>query len=423
MPGIGRIVVIGGGPAALMAAIAAATTGRQAGLDLTVTVLERNSRFGRKLLASGSGQCNLTHNLAARAMEGHYGNHGVFLRQALALLPPRRLMDTFAAWGLETIVRDDGKVFPRSLKSADVLAMLVNQCRSVRVELLTERRVTQIEHQKEEFLVHTATGSPYPCDAVIIATGGVTWSTTGSTGDGYRLAASFGHAIITPHPGLTAILTPGSTIVNLSGLTFPAAALGLVKQGIIHPLETGPLLVTHTGLSGPLVLDASRYLAEGDEISVCFTTQDGRVPSVDAYRDLLVAQSSTEGRRQVRSIVCHGGLPVAFVDWLLASLGIDGSRKAAELGKKHYNQIAQAIVDHRFTISLEGCLEHAMVTAGGIALEQIDAATMASQLVAGLFFAGEVLDIDGDTGGFNLHAAWATGRMAGMNAAIYCKGL
>lgn len=414
MASVSRLAIVGGGPAALMAAYSAAITSQKMHKPIEIIVLERNRSFGKKLLCSGSGQCNLTYDCLSDQLVEHYGDHGTFLHHAFQKLPPQAVMQLFTSWNVPLTIRQDGKVFPRSLKSIDVLNSLLHQCKQHDVVLKPGFQVHSIKKKEEKFIIETHQQPSYESDAVIVATGGLSYPKTGSTGDGYRIAKKIGHTIIPPHAALNGVKVEERSISKLSGLSFAEATVSLIQDGKPMLLSEGSLLITHDGLSGPAILNASRYLSEGDSISIGFGTKSDLGQSLFSK---LVNQASVSGSQQVRTVVSHLGFPMSFVDWILLEIAIEGNKKAAETSKTHYKAIASAITDHRFVISLGDWQQTAMVTAGGVSLEEIDSTSMMSTIVKHLYFAGEVLDIDGDTGGFNLQAAWATGYLAGTHAA------
>ncbi|PKL14487.1 MAG: NAD(P)/FAD-dependent oxidoreductase [Spirochaetae bacterium HGW-Spirochaetae-8] len=418
-----RLVVIGGGPAGLFAALSASTVCKKASFPAVVTVLERNARPGQKLLASGSGQCNLTQNASPEELVKHYGDNGRFLLPVLNACPPSRVMDWFTAWNVPLIVREDGKVFPRSLRAQDVLRVLMERCIEAGVEFKNESRVVSLNRELKTFLINLEQGATLAADMVIIATGGSSYPTTGSTGDGYLLAKALGHTIVPPHAALTGVIAPQGTLGILSGISFALAGLTLLSGAGKGRYWNGPLLITHSGISGPLVINNSRYLASGDEVALCFLPhEDGRLRTPAEMESLLKQLIDNQGSLQLQTVLHQLALPKAFISWVLQDCGVDGGRKAAEIGKKQLAPLARAIVATKLTISLKGCLEKAMVTAGGVALSEINRKTMRSQLVEGLYLAGEVMDIDGDTGGYNLQAAWSTGWAAGQAAAAAMLG-
>ncbi len=411
------MIIVGGGPAGLFAALSASKISQKTKTSSSITILERNLETGRKLIATGSGQCNLTQEASVEDLVQHYGGHGRFLVPAFKTLSPQLTMEYFTSWGLPLIKREDGKVFPQSLKATDVREVLLKQCELCGVQVASNSRVVELQRHAAGFTLHCDNGKTFAADTVVIATGGLSYPATGCTGDGYLLAKNLGHTIVQPHAALTGVSVLNSTLGICSGISFPNATL-TVAEGLAKGSSwRGSLLVTHTGLSGPVVINNSRDLASGNEIIVCFLTdKDGRAMTAGELGRTLQRMIAQQGSLQLQTILNQLELPRSFINWILDELHIDGTRKAAEVGKKQLEPIIQAIVSSRFIISLKGCLEKAMATAGGIPLTEVNRKTMESLLVPGLYFAGEVLDIDGDTGGYNLQAAWSTGWLAGMAA-------
>lgn len=412
-----HLIIVGGGPSGLFAALSAHNSSQVENYSVSITILERNPEVGRKLIATGSGQCNLTQDATVDDIIQHYGDHGRFLVPALKTLTPHSTMEFFTSWGLPLIKRDDNKVFPKSLKATDVRAVLLKQCELCGIQIVNNSRVVELQKHETGFILRCDDGKAFDADVVVITTGGLSYPATGCTGDGYQLAKQLGHTIVQPHAALTGVSIPNSTIGRCSGISFPKATLTIAEGLAKGSSWGGSLLVTHTGLSGPLIINNSRDLASGNEIKVCFIADsDGRAMSAKELGGLLQRMIAQQGSLQIQSILNQLDLPRSFISWVLEDLHVDGTRKAAEIGKKQLEPIIQAIVSSRFTISLKGCLEKAMATAGGISLTEVNRKTMESLLVPGLYFAGEVLDIDGDTGGYNLQAAWSTGWLAGKAA-------
>jgi predicted Rossmann fold flavoprotein len=411
------MIIVGGGPAGLFAALSAYNSSQTVTIPASIIILEKNPEVGRKLIATGSGQCNLTQDATVDELLQHFGGHGRFLVPALKTLTPQMTMEFFSSWGLPLIKRNDNKVFPKSLKATDVRAVLLKQCELCGIQILNNSRVVELQKHETGFTLRCDDGKAFDADVVVITTGGLSYPTTGSTGDGYQLAKNLGHTIVQPHAALTGVSILNSTLGRCSGISFPNATI-TVAEGLAKGRSWGgSLLVTHTGLSGPLVINNSRDLASGNEIIVGFlTNSDGRSMSAKELGGTLQRMIAQQGSLQIQTILNQLELPRSFISWVLEELHIDGTRKAAEIGKKQLEPIIQAIVSSRFTISLKGCLEKAMVTAGGISLTEVNRKTMESLLVSGLYFAGEVLDIDGDTGGYNLQAAWSSGWLAGRAA-------
>lgn len=411
------IAIVGGGPAGLFAALHASLAAKELGIFCQITIFERNERLGIKLLSTGGSQCNITRNATVEHMLDHYGEHGKFLRHALHELSPDKTMAFFEQMGLPLVTREDDKVFPASFKARDVLGTLLARCTDAGITFHTNRRITSVQNEQGMFQLYSEEILVDTVNELIISTGGKSYPRTGSTGDGYTLAKSLGHSIITPKPALCAVAVVNSSIGNCSGISIDNVGLsinwGAGKRRYFH----GPLLVTHTGLSGPLILDCARYLSSGDTIEICWVPHStGKVRTQRQMEDELLSLCNRSGSLQVATIIHRMGLPTKFVHWLLQEANIDGDRKAAEVGRKVISPLAKLLAGQEFTISLKGAFPQAMVTAGGVALEEIDPKTMQSKIIKGLYFAGEVVDIDGDTGGYNLQAAWSTGALAGNSA-------
>lgn len=325
-------------------------------------------------------------------------------------------MALFEQMGLPLVTREDDKVFPASFKARDVLDILFDRCVDSGVVFCTDQRITSIEKENDSFTLYTGGLLVDTTDALIIATGGKSYPRTGSTGDGYSLAKSLGHNIIFPKPGLCSVAVDNTSLGTCSGISIENVILSAIVGSGKKRSFQGPLLITHNGLSGPVILNCARYLNSGDTISICWLPlPEGKVKSQRQMEDELLRMCNGNGSLQIATIVHRLGMPAKLVQWLLQESGIDGTRKAAEVGRKTIAPLATLLAGQSFTISLKGAFAQAMITAGGVDLGEIDPKTMRSTLVDGLYFAGEVMDIDGDTGGYNLQAAWATGALAGTS--------
>ncbi|HIH04369.1 MAG TPA: NAD(P)/FAD-dependent oxidoreductase [Methanoregulaceae archaeon] len=394
------VVVVGGGPAGLFCAA-------RLPADLTVVVLERMPEPGRKLLLTGSGQANLTHEGDLAAFLGRYGDHGRFLRHALRAFSNKALALWFAERGLPLETRPDGKVFPVSHRAGDVLGVLRTACSERGVQIVCGARVRSVERTDEGFAVQTD-GASWYAGAVVLATGGASYPGTGSTGDGYRLARAFGHTVEEPRPALAPIEPEPYAFADLAGVSVPGAGLRVVRDGRQVAAGRGDLLFTHIGLSGPGVLDLSRDIRPGDQLLVAFTQE---VPP-EALDARLIRLCDERGAARLRSVLAPLGLPERLLRRLLAEAGLPEDTTGARLDRDGRRRLAGVLGGLPFTVSRLGGFSVAMATAGGVALDEVNPKMMESTLVPGLFFAGEVLDIDGDTGGYNLQAAFSTAALA-----------
>jgi predicted Rossmann fold flavoprotein len=412
-----HLCIIGGGPTGLLAAIQAAFTARQLALPVDITICERNQKAAKKLLVTGNGQCNLTRKATVEHMIDHYGDHGKFLRDALNFFSPEQTIEQFTTWGLQLITRDDNKVFPTSLKASDVLHTLLRQCDKQGVTIQYQCRIMHITYEKEQFLLETSMGNTLTADRVIVCTGGVSYPETGSTGDGYSLLKSLGHTLVSPRPSLCGITITDSSIGTCSGISLDPVTISFIDTTGKRRTAHGPLLITRTGFSGPVILHAVRHMVSGTVISVCWVPDpDGKIPAREDLHEQLKRRCTMHGKVQLSTLMHALGIPIHLAQWMLQELKIDGSKKAAETSKNDLRKIAQILSSQQFTISLHRAISRAMVTAGGVVLSQVDPKTMESKMVPRLFIAGELLDVDGDTGGYNLQAAWSTGALAGSSA-------
>lgn len=414
------VVVVGGGPAGLVAAIAAAERGARA------LVLERMPAPGGKLLVSGGGRGNVTHGGEIAEFLVHYhgggrpGAAGRFLRPALQAFTNRDLMAYCAQRGVPLEEGPDGRVFPISRRAGDVVDLLLGEVRRRRVELCTEARVRAVRPDRGGFTVSTERGA-VSGRTVVLATGGRSYPSLGSSGDGYRLAASLGHRIVPLGPGLVPVVvarTAFAPFAGCAGVAVRGTEVALVRGGKVLSRRQGDVLFTHRGLSGPAILDLSRTVVPGDVLRVALAPGVG---DVAAAQRRLAEEITAHGRRTVANLLVGLGVTPCLARAIVEAAGMPIGTKAAAVPRAGRRALAASLAagdgGHPFPVASVGGWTEAMVTRGGVALDEVDPRTMESRLVAGLFFAGEVLDVDGDTGGYNLQAAFSSGRLAGSSAA------
>ncbi len=393
-------IIIGGGPAGLFCALQAAGDARK------VILLEKKRSCGRKLLLAGSGQCNLTHDGEIAGFLSHYGEHGAFLRPALLNFTNRDLIAFFEEHGLGMRAEPGGKVFPASRRSSDILAVLLRDCERRGVEIRCSEPVLCVTRGDEGFAVQSGANTLL-ADTLVIATGGASYPVTGSTGDGYALAGELGHTITEIAPALAAVYIRDYPFTDLAGISFTDLSIALFRGGKKIRQHTGDLLLTHTGLSGPGILDISRYIAPGDQIRVAFLP--GMNP--DMIRSTVTATIAANGSRLVKTALTELPLPERFAKRLVELAGISPDLNGANLSKKARSTLIASLAEYPFTVQSLAGFDEAMVTRGGISLAEINQKTMESRLVPHLYCIGEVLDIDGDTGGYNLQAAFSTAAL------------
>lgn len=390
------IIIIGAGPAGLMCA-ACINSG------IKTVILEKMPDAGRKLSISGSGQCNLTHSGDVRSFLKAYGKNGLFLKKALYNFPNSAVSDFFAKKRVALIEREDGKMFPVSMRSADVISALKNEITSKGHRIFTGSPATSVNYSSTEgcFKI-TSGGETFISRAVVIATGGRSYPATGSSGDGYRFAASLGHSIAELSPALVPLTVKNWKMAELSGISFKNAVI-FIKNGGSKISRQGELLITHKGLSGPLVLDISRYLEMKDSVTVNFHGELNTETAMEQIYDIFSSSPGTKASNTLYRI----GIPQNFSTALLEIAGVDLSTLCGSVSKKQIRNISERLCMNTMEV-IKGPFDIAMATSGGIELDEVDPSTMGSEKVKGLYFCGEVLDIDGDTGGYNIQAAFST---------------
>lgn len=401
------LIVIGAGPAGLFAAARAGAGGAK------VLVLEKMADPGRKLLVTGSGQCNLTHAGNIAEFFSRYGKQGAFLKPALRHFPNTALVSYFTDLGVPVSAGEDGKIFPVSRKAGDILAALVADGGRCGVALRCGEAVADVGREDGGFCVRTAAGE-YRSTLLLIATGGASYPSTGSSGDGYVFASALGHTIAEAAPALTPVTIREYPFHDLAGISLPDCPVSLFRDGKKIGGFRGDLLLTHDGLSGPVILNASRYIAAGDDLAVSFLPEERRSDLTQALIE--------GGGVQVKTALAEFHLPERLVKRLIDLVGIPPGATCAHLTKTSRSRLLQILTGHRMTVAAMGGYRVAMVTRGGVALGEVDGKTMESRIAGGLYFAGEVLDIDGDTGGYNLQAAFSTAALAADAAIRRLKG-
>ena len=395
-------IVIGGGAAGMFAAITAAKRGQN------VLLLEKNDRLGRKLLITGKGRCNVTNNCTGQEVLQNVPRNGRFLYSAMTAFPPEKTMAFFEERGCRLKTERGNRVFPVTDKSQYVLDCLQSELHRQKITVKTARvrdiltqdgHVTGVRTQNEEIAANW----------VILATGGASYPTTGSTGDGYKLAQQAGHTLVEPVPSLVSLVSHDADCKKMMGLALKNVTLTLHEDGKPIFEEQGEMLFTHFGISGPLTLSASSHLG------------DMKKHKYEAFIDLKPALSEEQLydriTRDFALLANHAAqgalvklLPSSMQPVMVARWGIDPATRANQITREQKRELVQLVKHWRVSIDARGDLAHAVITSGGVSVREVDPKTMQSKKALGLYFAGEVLDVDAYTGGYNLQIAFCTAQ-------------
>ena len=398
------VIVIGAGPAGLFAAFTSAEKG------LKVCLLEKKDSPGLKLLISGTGQCNVTHAGPIGDFLNHYGEKSRFVRPALYGFSNNDLVAFFETRGLPLKEVNMGKIFPETLSSKDILRVLIHECKRQGVTILYDAGVTRITNGTTGFEVQTPLDH-YLTQNVVITTGGRSYPTTGSTGDGYALAQQLGHSIADVAPSLSPVYIENYAFTSCAGISLNQATIQLYRNSKKIRQTTGDVLFTHKGLSGPGIIDFSRYILPGDQLKLALVDFKN---TAEFEKDFL-AEVSANGKKLLKNLLTRYEVPERLVVSIFELHHISSDIKSADLDKKTRKLIVDSFMELPFMVDRLGGFKEAMCTRGGVTLSEVNPNTMESRIVKGLYFAGEVLDIDGDTGGYNIQFACSSGTMAGKN--------
>ena len=409
-----KIAVIGCGAAGMMAALAAAKCGG------SVTIFEKNNKPGKKIYITGKGRCNVTNACDVNDYFSFVKRNPRFLYSAVYSFDNTMVMDFFEENGCKLKTERGDRVFPVSDHSSDIIKTLYNAVLKAGVKVCFETKVLSIEASNEKVSAITYESGDEPLtreefDSVIVCTGGMSYPSTGSTGDGYKFAKELGHTIVTPLPSLVPFETKESWCKDLQGLSLRNVGLKLF-QGGKKPVYDGfgEMLFTHFGISGPLVLTAS---CEYDKNKEAVAYIDLKPALSEEQLDKRVLRDFEEGLNKQFKNILNGLFPSKLVPVMIKLSGIDPEKPVNAVTKQERLDFVKLIKALPLTITGTRSFNEAIITRGGVSVKEINPSTMESKLVKGLFFAGEVIDVDTETGGFNLQVAWSTGHLAGENAA------
>jgi predicted Rossmann fold flavoprotein len=408
-----NIAVIGGGPSGMMAAIRAAELGRD------VTIIERKSSLGNKLLLSGKGRCNLTNTQDLEYFLKRFSKNGDFLRDAFKKFFTRQLMDFFEQRGLELKVERQMRVFPRTDRSSSVLDVLKKELAKNGVRVIYSERAAGLALDSGRIeAVRLESGKSVACQNVILASGGASYSFTGSDGSGMEIAGKVGHKIVPLSPALVPLDVKQDYPRRLEGLSLRNIRIRFSDGKSQVSSGIGEMVFTSSGISGPLVVTLSGRVADMLKQGRGVFAEIDLKPalSVEQLDSRLVREFKVNAKKGIKNALKEL-LPLRLIKVFMEALGVDMLKKCSQITQKERNNIVSLLKGFRMDISGARPIEEGMVTRGGVSLKEINPRTMESRLVKGLYFCGEVIDIDADTGGFNLQAAFSTGYLAGESAA------
>ncbi len=404
------VCIIGAGPAGLIAAIHAAAN------HAPTVVVEANKVAGRKLLLSGGGRCNFTHAGGPEELAKAFGRAGRFLRHSLYELPPQDIREFFRTRGLASTVEPDGCVFPAGNRAADVRDILVAEVEKLGARFRYESPVQDVSTRRSGFVVRSR-GQKIVASCLIIATGGLSWPQTGSTGDGYRFAAGLGHTMVPPRPALVPLLTRETWPGELAGISVPHVRLRATISGQKYT-GIGAILFTQRGIGGPAVQDLSRLLTDKFSKGTAIPIDVSVLPQADGPQlDKKLQQALQAHPKRTAANVLSEFVPRQLAQTLCRLAACDPDCAAGQLAADQRRRIARTIQGLPLHVTGTEPIARATVTRGGVSRSEIDPRTMESKIRPGLFFAGELIDADGPCGGYNLQMCWSTGALAGRSAA------
>ncbi len=405
------VIVIGAGASGMMAA------GRAAEVGAKVLLLEKMPRVGLKLGITGKGRCNLTNQGEIQSFLDSYSPDGRFLRNCFARFLNQDLINFIEQRGVPLVVERGGRVFPKSNRALDVVSALMAYVKEKGVTLKKEQTVKEILFHSGRVRGVSTNGEILEARAIVLATGGASYPRTGSTGDGYRMAQKVGHRIIPIRPYLIPLVIKEAWVRELQGLALKNVSAAVYVNGRKGPSEFGEMLFTHFGISGPIILTLSGSIVD--------VLKQGQVEiSINLKPALTQEQLDERLKRELKAHHLKGLqailkllLPNRMIPLFLALVKIPGDKKGNQISAEERSRLKTLLTDLRMTVSGPRPLDEAIITAGGIHLKEVDPKTMESRIIKGLFLCGEILDIQGKTGGYNLQAAFSTGWVAGESAA------
>ncbi len=407
-----RICIIGGGPAGMMSAAIAAQN-----QQVDVMLLEKNGILGKKLLITGKGRCNITNYADNRTIIKNFPGNGKFLYSALDNLDSYNLIKFLEANGLKAKIERGNRVFPVSDKSSDVVKTFEKILKNRGVKVILNTKVLNVLKDRNKIKGIKTTKELIKCDVIIIATGGLAYPATGSTGDGYRFALNLGHTVVEPKPSLVPLETEEKWVEDLQGLALKNVTASLYIDETLSETGFGEMLFTHFGVSGPIIISLSRKAVEALKLSKSVVLKIDLKPALDFDTlDRRICRDFDTHASKILKNALKDLLPKKLIPIVINLAELDPRKVVNQITRKERLRLLKTVKGIPLTIIRPRPWEEAIITNGGINVKEIDPRTMESKLIKNLFFAGEVIDIDGYTGGFNLQAAFSTGFTAGMYA-------
>ena len=410
-----NVIIIGGGPAGMLAGISAAQNGDK------VTIIEKMNSCGKKLLITGKGRCNITNSTDVNGFIENTPCNGRFLYGVLNNFSNNDIISLLEKEGVKTKVERGGRVFPASDKAQDVSDALLNILKDLEVKILTNREVRKIL-VKDELVqgIKLSTGEELKADKIILATGGKSYPVTGSTGDGYKLAEELGHTITKIKPSLIPLVSKSEECPKLQGLSLRNVGVKLKNNDKVIYEDFGEMLFTHYGVSGPVILSSSAHLVRYKNIDELLKNGSIKLnidlkPALSEEKlDLRILRDFEEVKNKEFKNSLDKLLPQKLIPVVIEKTKINPYKRVNEITKEERLRIVKTLKCFEITINGVRPIEEAIITSGGVSIKEINPKTMESKIVKGLYFAGEIIDVDSFTGGFNLQIAWSTGYVAGM---------
>ncbi len=403
------VIVIGAGPSGMMAA------GRSAELGNNTLLIEKTDSSGKKLLLSGSARCNIT-NTCERVEDfiSNFSESGKFLRNVFSVFFNKELLRFFRKRGLDFKVERGGKVFPITDKATDVLAVLVKYVKDSGCKIVYRKEVLDVIKRGDVFDVIAKDNAIFSAKKVILATGGLSYPQTGSSGFGFHIAKKLGHTVMKPRPGLTGVILKSNFLKEWQGVSFDDAAVSVYKDDLLIHEDRGEMIFTHFGISGPIIMHMSAIIYDALEgakrvfLSIDFKPEMSAAALEEAFQKEFKDSPARKISNTLKEFV-----PARLVRRILEAMRFDGDKRLSQVSVEERRTIAKKLKDFRMTVLFVRPIQEAMVTCGGVSVKEIDPKTMESRIVKGLYFAGELIDVDGKTGGYNLQSAFSTGWAAG----------